>query len=140
MDAGMSEFAFVSGPDFSPQMLRVILQARAALRRELGETEDVVARAGVTAGQFHQAWRGWLRKAEPRLKLWGALGVVPADHGVTLTDDGGQFLASRDAPAAAPPVAPEGPRTSSDGQSPLRPVAGVDGVEIQNGGCKHATQ
>ncbi|WP_420406928.1 hypothetical protein [Hoeflea sp.] len=84
-------------PEFSPAMLRLFLYARCRHGVASGIDLDIKAAkrrlrraAGVTAAAFETAWGGRLHKAAPRLKLWGALGCVPADHGVKLTDDGGQ--------------------------------------------------
>jgi hypothetical protein len=84
-------------PEFSPGMLRLFLYARSLHGVAIGIDLDVKAAkrrlrkaAGVTSAAFDVAWGGRLNKAAPRLKLWGALGCVPADHGVKLTDDGGQ--------------------------------------------------
>lgn len=84
-------------PEFSPEMLRLFVRARCLHRVATGMCRDIRAAraglrkaAGITSAAFDVAWSGRLNKAETRLKLWGALGVVPADHGVILTDDGGQ--------------------------------------------------
>lgn len=84
-------------PEFSPEMLRLFLRARCLHAVSSGISRDIkAARAGlrkatgVTSAAFDVAWSGRLTRAATRLKLWGALGVVPADHGVVLTDDGGQ--------------------------------------------------
>jgi len=84
-------------PEYSPSMLRLFLRARCLHQVNAGICRDVKAarnvlrkRASVTSAAFDVAWSGRLNKAETRLRLWGALGHVPADHGVTLTDDGGQ--------------------------------------------------
>jgi hypothetical protein len=93
-------------PNFSPLMLKLFLRARISdavfraggaepsgrVRHDSTRKAKAAIRkaAGVTGFQFDAAWAGRLIGAEPRLKLWGALGLVPADHGVILTDDGGQ--------------------------------------------------
>ncbi|WP_322990311.1 hypothetical protein [Hoeflea sp.] len=84
-------------PEFSPDMLRLFLRARCLHAVSSGVICDIKAaraalrkRAGVTAAAFDVAWAGRLHKAQTRLKLWGALGLVPADHGIVLSDDGGQ--------------------------------------------------
>ncbi|MDF1606971.1 hypothetical protein PZ897_02140 [Hoeflea sp. YIM 152468] len=93
-------------PEFSPAMLKVFLRARIAdavfraggaepaggVRYDATRKAKAGIRkaAGVTNFEFNFAWTGRLNTAEARAKLWGALGHVPADHGVTLTDDGGQ--------------------------------------------------
>lgn len=88
-------------PDFSPAMLRLFLRARAVnaafgLRGPDAATAARLSRAwlrksaGVTAKVFALAWTGRLNSADARAKLWGALGIVPGDHRVRLTDDGGQ--------------------------------------------------
>jgi len=60
-----------------------------------GFLEKLRKAAGVTLTQFNLAWSGRLNKAAPRLKLWGACGVVPGDYGIILTDDGGQQYAGQ---------------------------------------------
>lgn len=84
-------------PDFSPAMLRLFVHARCLHGVSSGIFKDIKAAraglrkaAGITLAAFDVAWSGRLNKADARLKLWGALGHVPADHGVILTDDGGQ--------------------------------------------------
>lgn len=88
-------------PEFSPRMLRLFLRARvehAAAGSHGGSRMDKLIAgkrrirdaAGVTNFEFDMAWMGRLGSATPRLKLWGALGHIPADHGLMLTDDGGQ--------------------------------------------------
>lgn len=91
-------------PEFSPAMLRLFLRARIAHAVHVagaatpGQRHDAARKAKaairraakVTNFEFEFAWMGRLANAATRAKLWGALGVVPAEHGVTLTDDGGQ--------------------------------------------------
>ena len=93
-------------PEFSPQMLRLFLMARISdavfraggpkpaggVRYDATRKAKAVIRksAGVTNFEFNFAWAGRLTEAAPRARLWGALGCVPADHGITLTADGGQ--------------------------------------------------
>lgn len=126
MDARMS-------PDFSPSMLQFFLQARCLHQVNAGISRDIKAArvtlrksARVTSAAFDVAWGGRLNKAETRCKLWGALGVVPADHGVTLTDDGGQSLASRAAPHPSDAGPPAGRETVRGGRSAAWPLAGAD--------------
>lgn len=88
-------------PDFSPAMLRLFVEARlsdasfgmtgatAALAEKAARTR-IRRQAKVTGLQLHAARSGRLRRAAPRAAIWGALGIVPGDHGVRLTDDGGQ--------------------------------------------------
>lgn len=89
------------GPEFSPRMLRLFLQARvlhAAEGLAHGARADALRaakaairrRAKVTHFEFNFAWRGLLGDAATRARLWAALGIVPAEHGVTLVDGGGQ--------------------------------------------------
>ena len=87
-------------PDFSPTMLKAFLHVRVghavrtAMRGgfdiERAERTALRQAAGVTKGEFWDAWQGKLETVAPRLKLWAALGIVPGDLGVMLTDDGGQ--------------------------------------------------
>lgn len=89
-------------PDFSPSMLQFFLTARAILRAAddgltraqridrldiyLAEiARDIGARAGVSRRAAFMAAHGRLRNPRMRARLWGALGIVPADHGITLT-------------------------------------------------------
>ena len=88
-------------PEFSPAMLRLFLRGRvnhAAFGLTGGARFDAIRdakrdirkRADVTNFVLDFAWMGRLNTATDRAKLWGALGIVPGDHGVRLTDDGGQ--------------------------------------------------
>tara|TARA_R100000655_G_scaffold82265_1_gene121772 strand:+ start:526 stop:804 length:279 start_codon:yes stop_codon:yes gene_type:complete len=84
-------------PEFSPEMLRLFVRARCLHAVSAGISRDIKAAkaglrkaAGVTSAAFDIAWSGRLNRAETRARLWGAMGCVPADHGITLTDDGGQ--------------------------------------------------
>ena len=87
-------------PDFSPLMLKAFLRVRVdyavrtALRGgfdiERAEKVALRTRAGVTKGEFLDAWNGRLRAVAPRLKLWAALDLVPGDQGVTLSETDGQ--------------------------------------------------
>lgn len=87
-------------PDYSPAMLRLFLAGRA---EGLGEAEGLTPKAarlklswrlrreaGVAAADVTAAFAGTLREAAPRVRLWAALNHFPTDHGVMLTDDGGQ--------------------------------------------------
>ena len=78
-------------PDYSPAMLRFFLRARAAHHGK-AITARLRKAARVTLAEFDMAWMGRLNSPEPRLRLWGALGIVPADHGILLTH-GGQEVA-----------------------------------------------
>ncbi len=73
-------------------MLRFFLRARAFAAGESAGIfyESVRRMAGLDRATFKCALRGTLRKAGPRAALWAVLGHFPADHGITLTDDGGQ--------------------------------------------------
>lgn len=116
-------------PDFSPAMLAFFLRARAyhahACKPARCGMQATVKRlkaewrrlAKLTNTQIDLAWMGRLNRAEPRTALWAVLGHFPADHGILLSDDGGQFLASRAAGAQAR-------RTSRDGRSALPLDAG----------------
>jgi len=91
-------------PDFSPAMLKSFLRIRVdyAVRTSMRGGFDMVRAektglrkaAGVTNTEFHFAWMGWLNQAAPRVRLWAALGIFPADQGILLTDDGGQESAT----------------------------------------------
>ncbi|MER2535504.1 MAG: hypothetical protein ABTQ31_10125 [Rhizobiaceae bacterium] len=74
-------------PDFSPAMLKFFLRARA-----MHEGKPARARlrkaARVTVAEMDMAWMGRLERPDPRARLWGALGHVPADHGVMLNHGG----------------------------------------------------
>ncbi|HEV2502354.1 MAG TPA: hypothetical protein VGV39_04730 [Mesorhizobium sp.] len=83
-------------PEYSPAMLRLHLIARAKLARDLRrQTEKQYVReaarlSGVKVHVVRLALEGRLRKAEPRVRLWAALGHFPGLIGIVLTDDGGQ--------------------------------------------------
>jgi len=83
-------------PEFSPAMLRLHLTARAMLariddRHSAKEFARVLAkRAGVRLRSVQLAIDGRLKKADPRVRLWAALGHFPADFGIVLDDRGGQ--------------------------------------------------
>ena len=79
-------------PEFSPAMLRLFLQARAVHEGSAARFSRRIRKAaGVTVAQFESAWTGRLKSPQPRSRLWGALGLVPADHGVMLTPGGQRF-------------------------------------------------
>lgn len=87
-------------PDFSPEMLRFFLRARAEHAVPANATKrqrlDAMRRfkatirkqAGVTAGQFDLAWMGRLLMADTRVRLWAVLRHFPVDHGVMLNHGG----------------------------------------------------
>lgn len=89
-----------TSPDYSPVMLRSFLrirvdhESRIALRagpKAASEAARILRRAAkVSAEEWNQAWHGRLLAAAPRVRLWAALGVIPSETGVLLTDDGGQ--------------------------------------------------
>jgi hypothetical protein len=91
-------------PDFSPAMLAFFLRARAAFAhvehparcgfQATAKREKTAWRraARLTHAEMEFAWMGRLLSPEPRARLWGVLGHVPADHGILLTH-GGQELA-----------------------------------------------
>nr|WP_210282388.1 hypothetical protein [Mesorhizobium sp. RMAD-H1] len=81
-------------------MLRLFLRARAEFRIVAVGTPDrrapivravkaeIRKRARVTHGALDLAWMGRLNNPDDRVRIWGALGIVPADYGVTLTHGG----------------------------------------------------
>lgn len=89
-------------PEYSPAMLSFFLRARAVLAHaELPSRSGIAVTvkrekrrwkqlSRLTHGQVDFAWMGRLRNAEARVRLWAVLGHFPADHGIVLTDDGGQ--------------------------------------------------
>ena len=87
-------------PDFSPAMLALFLEARVVsamvwqgLERKAagrGLRRDLSPVARVRQRDIAAAQRGKLFNAARRALIWGGLGIVPGDHGVMLTDDGGQ--------------------------------------------------
>jgi hypothetical protein len=97
-------------PDFSPAMLKSFLRIRvghmafssaypaasqrplAYVKAEISAKRTLRIMARVTEVQFDLAWHGRALSVEPRLKLWGALGVVPAEYGIRLVDYGKQEL------------------------------------------------
>lgn len=77
----------------APAGRETVRDGRSPLRPAAGRVaylDGLRKAAGVTRQHLNLAIDGRLNKAAPRLKLWGAMGCVPADHGITLTDDGGQ--------------------------------------------------
>lgn len=117
-------------PEFSPAMLRLFIEGRvvasavaaSGLPLKGGDMKKavkaVVRDLAKTSRQpqlvVEMARQGRVNCAMTRAGLWGALGLVPGDFGVLLTDDGGQSFASRAAGA------PAGPRDGSDARSGLR--------------------
>ncbi|OJU12734.1 MAG: hypothetical protein BGN85_08695 [Alphaproteobacteria bacterium 64-11] len=96
-------------PDFSPAMLRFFLRGRVAFATHglsggalMDATRKAKAQirkaAGVTNTAFDLAFMGRLDNGRDRARLWGALGIVPGDRGVLLTDDGGQHGAASGLP------------------------------------------
>jgi len=84
-------------PEFSPFMLKLFIRAHCLHVVNAGLSSDINAAktalrkaAGVTAATLSKAWAGRLNSAAARVKLWGAMGLRPADYGLALTDDGGQ--------------------------------------------------
>ncbi|MGE0425286.1 MAG: hypothetical protein AB7O88_23710 [Reyranellaceae bacterium] len=91
-------------PDFSPAMLRFFLAARFARARHdavadgagpsrarrtaRAETDRLRRLARVTAVEMDMARASQLLSPEARARLWGALGHVPAEHGIVLTHGG----------------------------------------------------
>lgn len=86
-------------PDFSPDMLRFFLRARALVRADgkrgggrVNALQAFKARmrreAGVTAAELDLAWMGRLQSPLPRARLWAVLGHHPVDHGLMLTHGG----------------------------------------------------
>lgn len=89
---------------FSPRMLRSFLQVRAGHASAMAATpqqrkvasrlfvEGVEIAAEVTHSEMQLAWRGWLKSAAARTRLWIALDLDPASHRVRLLDGGGQEM------------------------------------------------
>lgn len=92
----------IGRPDFSPPMLALFLRARVAhahhcrparcgmqatRKRELAALRRL---SGLTGTEIEFAWMGRLCRAAPRAALWAVFGHFPRDHGMTLTDGGGQ--------------------------------------------------
>lgn len=79
----------MSVPDFSPAMLRLMLEARAVLAADdSGLSTKKYARqlakaAGVHVRAVHFALAGRLWKAEPRAKIWACLGHQPPPEALT---------------------------------------------------------
>lgn len=88
------------GPNFSPEMLRLFLRARAvhALGGVKGPARRAAALARCKAGlrrlakithaEFDLAWMGRLASPEPRARMWAVLGHHPSDFGFVLTHGG----------------------------------------------------
>lgn len=89
-------------PEYSPRMLRLFIEGRivcamlidglsrkkarqAALRR-IGKA------AGLPARHVEIAHMGSMFGAKNRTRVWAALGIHPVDHGIMLTDNGGQVV------------------------------------------------
>ena len=91
-------------PDFSPAMLKGFLRARVKMTAylaaypapplsgvDLAKAESAARaairkQAGITALVFGAAWDGRAIDLPARQKLWLALGVNPAAHGIRLVD------------------------------------------------------
>ncbi|WP_420578803.1 hypothetical protein [Oceaniradius stylonematis] len=125
----------MTGHVYSPATLGFFIAARIAARRTLhGETPRAARRAvsaivrrdaGVSHQAFTRAHRGELVNPALRVRIWGALGHVPADDGIELTPDGGQRV-FRSSPAASPSAGglrPEG----ADARSRLPAAPGTEG-------------
>lgn len=93
-------------PEYSPRMLKAFLRAGATYRcfsapLPAGRAAtiarfkaDIRKSARVTYAEIEFAWMGRLWTAAPRTKLWAALKINPADHGVKLVDGGSQEVIS----------------------------------------------
>lgn len=88
-----------SRPEFSPAMLRGFLFARAITRdgfegRPVHARSDLagelMAQTGLAWSDIRAAFSGQLHDAGKRARLWAVLGHFPSDHGIILTDEGGQ--------------------------------------------------
>lgn len=83
-------------PEYSPAMLRLMLEGRAVLARDdAGQTSrqfvhEIAALADMHVRSVYLAQAGRLRDAGRRARLWAVLGHHPSDFGIVLTDDGGQ--------------------------------------------------
>ena len=92
-------------PEFSGKMLALFLEGRVVHEMALSGDIRKLARARVFKALAKccrlqlkvivSAAGGVLRDAQSRAGVWGGLGIVPADDGVLLLDDGGQYFASR---------------------------------------------
>jgi hypothetical protein len=96
--------------DFSPAMLALFLRGRVTragiesaflepsnlISGEKAERRRIIRIARVTKEEFERAWDGHLKAAGIRVRLWAAIGFVPADFGVMLTSDGGQAVVGDD--------------------------------------------
>ncbi|APH71427.1 hypothetical protein [Aquibium oceanicum] len=111
-------------PEYSPAMLRLFLRARAVHEGSAARFARRTRKAAkVTEAQFESAWTGRLTSPQPRSRLWGALGLVPADHGVMLTAGGQSFEAGL---CPAPQDEGGGNMAPAEGRKadrPSRPVA-----------------
>lgn len=86
-------------PDFSPDMLRGFLFARAIARdgfdgrphhARADLAAELTALSGLPYSAVRAAFAGRLRDAAQRARLWAVLGHHPCDHGIVLDDEGGQ--------------------------------------------------
>ena len=89
-------------PDFSPQMLRFFLYARAVAldgfaRNEAGQqaarkalTDRLIEQTGLPDSMIRAAFAGQLTDASARAAIWSVFGFFPADHGYDLLADRGR--------------------------------------------------
>lgn len=118
----------MNAPEFSAEMLRGFLFARAMARdgfdmkaRRAALVDELIDLTGLPHSTISAAFAGRLRDGAARAQIWAVLGHFPADHGIVLTDDGGQSSASRAIGA------PAGRATTRGGQSPACPEGRIDG-------------
>jgi hypothetical protein len=83
-------------PDFSPEMLRFFLFARAIARDGFDQTiagrtaaradlmQEIMAQSGLAWSDVKAAFAGTLDEPGKRAAIWAALGHFPADYGMVL--------------------------------------------------------
>jgi hypothetical protein len=84
-------------PDFSPEMLRFFLFARAMAREGFDDTpkgrlaarhdvaDEIMDQSGLAWSDINAAFMGRLEDPGKRAAIWAVLGHFPVDHGVILT-------------------------------------------------------
>ena len=88
-------------PDFSPAVLQAFIKIRTACIKcehsdpacrkcQRRHTAELRKRSGLSTGDMKLAATGKLKDAGRRVRLWGAMDIVPAEYGIQLLDDGGQ--------------------------------------------------
>ncbi|MCG6115077.1 MAG: hypothetical protein MEQ84_07745 [Mesorhizobium sp.] len=87
----------MNAPEFTAEMLRGFLFARAMARdgfdmrtKRAALIDELIDLTGLPHSTIRAAFAGRLQDGAARAQIWAVLGHFPADHGIILTDDGGQ--------------------------------------------------